>query len=163
MCRIRSGRAAVRGVRSRCVTSPAVSGTATTPSSATRLGGAAVATMPGATGRVSSTPTRWVVGMGRTPSSRRGRVRCHIVDGRRRARNAFKTPHAGRRSSHQLYATWHHVRDRDAAFSPSWYDARIGEQGQQRFYFHPVGTGFHRFLCFWGYTSESSHFSQPRA
>ena len=94
MCRIRSGRAAVRGVRSRYMTSPAVSGTATTPSSAARLGGAAVATMPGATGRVSSTPTRWVVGMGRTPSSRRGRVRCHIVDGRRRARNAFPTPHA---------------------------------------------------------------------
>ena len=46
---------------------------------------------------------------------------------------------------------------------PSWYDARIGEQGQQRFYFHPVGIGFHRFLFFWGYTSESSHFSQPRA
>ena len=163
MCRIRSGRAAVRGVRSRCMTSPAVSRTATTPSSAARLGGAAMATVPRATRRVSSTPARCVVGMGRAPGRRHGRVRCHIVDGRRRARSAFTTPHAGPRSSHQLYATWHHVRDRHAAFAPSWYDARIGEQGQQRFYFHPVGIGFHRFLCFWGYTIESSHFSHPRA
>ena len=84
---------------------------------------------------------------------------------RRSSKSAKRLPNAPRQPPVVSPAICHVApRARQARrLRPSWYGARIGEQGQQRFYFHPVGIGFHRFLFFWGYTSESSHFSQPRA